>query len=275
MHNRCGEDAAMGRHPGQARVGVITLRRHALASSGLLALMALALAACGARSAIPDEIRSSDSGCTGPVGFWQGEGNMLDSEGSNDGHWGLLNNATPGSYTAGEVGKAFELNGASYVEIPDAPALDFTTGITMSAWIYANSLGGRIIDKITAYGVDGYLLDTLDGGLRMQLGAVPLSTSTSLPTTTWTHVAGTWDGDTMTVYVNGSVSTATTFASPITLPANALELRLGADSAGQVVFDGLLDQLALYDRALTQAQVHTLYTSGPNALCPVRDPSGT
>jgi hypothetical protein len=201
---------------------------------------------------------------------------MLDSEGDDDGHWGLLNGATPGSYAPGKVGEAFALNGANYVEIPDAPALDITMGITMSAWIYANTLGGRIIDKITSYAVDGYLLDTDLDHLRIQIGASPFLTPTSLPTNTWTHVAGTWDGaSTMTLYVNGSVSTTAMFAGPVTLPDNALDLRLGADSNGQHTFDGLLDQLTLYDQALTPAQVLTLHQSGPSALCRIRDPSGT
>jgi hypothetical protein len=58
----------------------------------------------------------------------------------------------------------------------------------------------------------------------------------------------------MTLYVNGSVSTTATFAGPVTLLDNALDLRLGADSNGQHTFDGLLDQLTLYDQALTPAQ---------------------
>jgi hypothetical protein len=210
------------------------------------------------------------------VGFWQGEGNMLDSEGTNDGHWGLLRGDTPGTYAAGEVGQAFELNGANYVEIPDAPALDITGAITMSAWIHADALGGRIIDKITSYGVDGYLLDTDLGDLRIQIGAAPFLTPTALPTNTWIHVAGTWDGNaTMTLYLNGAVAAATTFGDPVTLPNNPLELRLGADSNGLHAFDGLLDQLTLYDQALTEAEVQTLYQSGPQALCRIRDPSGT
>jgi hypothetical protein len=69
-----------------------------------LTLMALALAGCGARSAIPDGSGAGGGSIGGicPVGFWQGEGNTLDSEGDDDGHWGLLNGATPGSYAPQE-----------------------------------------------------------------------------------------------------------------------------------------------------------------------------
>jgi hypothetical protein len=69
----------------------------------------------------------------------------------------------------------------------------------------------------------------------------------------WVHVATTWDGTTVRLYVNGVLVTTT--LAPNTLPSNMLDLRIGADSNGHNRFDGLLDELAVYDRTLSAAEI--------------------
>ena len=112
-------------------------------------------------------------------------------------------------------GKALQLAGEGYVNVPHCDALNLTEACTVSAWIRPGKLpaiGARIIDKTTVGTSDGYLLDTYPGrSLRLicQRGAVGFKAR--LPSGRWTHVAGTVDASgSMALYVNGKrVATAT------------------------------------------------------------------
>lgn len=187
------------------------------------------------------------------MGWWRADCNSLDTSGKdNHGVSGVQNGATPVSYAPGEVGNAFALNGTSYVQVPNAPTLRITTAITLHAWIFANSLGGRIIDKISVGGGDGYLLDTFSGHLRLIIGNTILFSNSTLPTGTFVHVAGTWDGATGRVYVNGVLDGSKPMGP---LPNNTLDLRIGADSNGTNRFNGLIDEANVLNRALSAAQI--------------------
>src|SRR5690242_13049189 len=99
------------------------------------------------------------------VAWWPGDG---DAHGIQGGNNGTLQGGA--SFTAGLGGQGFNLDGIDYyVEGPDSPALDIASQITSEAWIKPAALAGRIVDKTTAGGADGYLLDTF-GSLRLIVG---------------------------------------------------------------------------------------------------------
>ncbi len=196
-----------------------------------------------------------------PIGWWNGESSMTDATGINNGASGTLSGASPVSYLPGKQGKAFALNGNSFVQIPNSPSLQPTQAVTMSAWIYMKSAGGRIIDKTLVGSAAGYMLDTYQGKLRIISGqAGQQSSPNTLPLNEWTHVAGSWDGTTSRLYINGDQVYEYTHASPVPLPANTVPLRIGADSTGATRFNGLIDEAAVYAVALTPTQIKALAT---------------
>lgn len=105
-----------------------------------------------------------------PVSSWNADGSLNDSSGTNHGGSGAQNGATPVTFAAGHVGNALALNGSSYVQVPNAANLQITGPNTLSAWVYLNSAGGRIFDKITSGQTNGYFLDTYQGKLRLLVG---------------------------------------------------------------------------------------------------------
>jgi hypothetical protein len=216
-----------------------------------------------------DADADADAGCLahapGLVSWWRAEGDLTDHVGSNDGASGTQNGAKAVVFAAGEVGQAFALGAKGYVQVPNATSLQITTAITMEAWIYATTFGGRVVDKITAGGADGYMLDTYQSKLRIIIGASTVSSPATLALGRWIHVAGTWDGATARVYVDG-VAVASTPAP--TLPSNTLALRIGGDSTGGNRFDGLIDEVAVYDRALSAAEIADIVTHGSAGRCP-------
>jgi len=198
---------------------------------------------------------------SGLVSWWPGDGNALDIFDGNSGT--IVGGVT---FSPGMVGQAFNLNGTdAYVQVSNAPNLQITGQITLDAWINPTVTGGRVIDKITAGGSDGYMLDTLAGKTRLIIGGAILSGATTLPTGVFTHVAGTYDGTTLQVYVNGVLDGSLTAGGAI--PSNALTLRIGADSTGANLFSGLIDEVEVFNTALTQPQISAIVLAGSAGKC--------
>ncbi|HSR96445.1 MAG TPA: LamG domain-containing protein, partial [Kofleriaceae bacterium] len=181
------------------------------------------------------------SGLVAAYGFEEGGGaTTADSSGNN-----LTGSLAGTAWVAtGKFGKALSFNGSSsMVSIPDAGALDLTTGMTLSAWIKPTSLRGWpcVLMKERAGELTYALyasspgsqpnIDYTHNGVEVNLlGSPPIAVGT------WTHLAGTFDGATLRLYVN-----ATQIASMAT--ANAIDattgaLRIGGNTVWTEYFDG-------------------------------------
>ena len=80
-----------------------------------------------------------------------------------------------------------------------------TTGMTIDAWINQPVLGGRIVDKITAFSNDGYILDMFGANVRLIIGGNDMTSADTVPAGIWTHVAATYSSDgQMAIYINGA-----------------------------------------------------------------------
>lgn len=227
-------------------------------SRAFLALAALALVTSGRALAQSPACVAPPAGM---VAWWPGDGNAHDISGANAA--ALVGGA---AYAAGRVDQAFSLNGSTaWVEAPDAAALRFTGAFTIDAWIYPNATGGRVVDKITAGSGDGYLLDTWGGVIRFLFDGQTLSGATTIPTGAWSHVAGVYDGAEMRVYLNGTLDG--TRATTAAVPTNALPLRIGAASDGGSLFWGLIDEVELFGRSLSQAEIQAIVAAGSAGKC--------
>ena len=170
--------------------------------------------------------------------------------------------------------QAIVLDGAnSYLQLP--ANLAQANGFTFAAWVYWN--GGANWQRIFDFGDDTshYLFLTpssSSGTLRFAIndgsGEQILETN-GLASGAWRHVAVTLNGDTVTLYVNGThVATATNFSiapSAFTPFKNYLgKSQFPADP----LFAGKLDEVEIADYALTAAQISALYTTVPSPVSP-------
>jgi hypothetical protein len=203
---------------------------------------------------------------SGVVSWWRAEGNFSDAVGTNN---GLSAGAGDVTFVPGEIGMGWNFAGTtnSYVLVPDSPTLDLTAAITIDAWIDATVLGGRIVDKITAGGQDGYMLDTYVGYLRFIIGNAILTSNAPLTAGTWTHVAGVYDGSHMTVYIDG-IAAGTAPTTVTAIPSNNLQLRIGADSSGGSLFTGAIDEVRIFGRALSLGEIQAIAQQGNAPRCP-------
>ena len=208
------------------------------------------------------------------VGHWQMESNLNDASGNGN------NGTAVGSptYVTGVVGLALDLDGSTqYGTVPDATTLDITAAITLAAWIKPSSGGTQyIIKKSIQNGTlgteDGYELSiSSSGGVFFRLNQTTagntyrVDASTLVPTdgNTWVHIAGTYNGTTLRIYINGLPDNSETPTTPVPIATNGLDLGIGAQSNGVGLFQGAIDDARVYNGALNDAAILSLATVLP------------
>src|SRR5207253_3991625 len=139
---------------------------------------------------------------------------------------------------------------------------DLTTGLTIEAWVRPTSTTGRrsILMKESSSG-ESYALYAADGSagggrpvatIRRTTDVAAMGTS-ALPLNTWTHVAATYDGATLRIFVNGAQTGATAVTGSIVTSASPL--RIGGNAPFGDYFGGLIDEVRIYNRALTASEI--------------------
>ena len=188
------------------------------------------------------------------------------------GHTGTLNGGITfdtNSYEEARVGTGLMFDGTDdHISVPSTPALEVTQAITVSAWIKGDvwGVGGHtnvIVRK--EYPPKNYQVTIKDGKVGFGLDASDPDVflgDTVLNVDTWYHVACTWDGTNAIIYVNGVMDHASAFyyAAPITAASG--NLFIGGPASGTDYFDGILDDVRLYNRALCADEILELYSSG-------------
>jgi len=192
----------------------------------------------------------------GLVGYWPFDetkgGWLLDVSG----HGNHAAMTLPMKLVEGKVGKALEFTGAGFVEVADSPELNLTDAMTLMAWVYPRRRGSmRIIDKSPAGGSDAYLLDTHpDNHVRVITRAATMGSEADLPVNEWSHVATTFGGGMLRIYINGELKAEKRDIKG-KLTATRLPLRIGADSRGGSRLVGLMDEVKVWRRALDAEEV--------------------
>jgi hypothetical protein len=201
---------------------------------------------------------------SGMVSWWHADNNYDDAVGTNTGMSAGAVAFGPGVRNAG-----FSLSGAegAFVEVPDAPSLRFTSAMTIDAWIRPMAADARIVDKIPAFSQSGYLMDLTGGQLRLLAGPDLLTSGVTVPMGEFTHVAAVFSTSALGLYING-VLVASRSASGVPMPVDAVPLRIGADSNANTRFTGTIDEARVFNRALSAAEVATLFAQGTAPPCP-------
>ncbi|SEA99161.1 Fibronectin type III domain-containing protein [Thiothrix caldifontis] len=184
--------------------------------------------------------------------------------------------ASPGCVT-GVLGKAIDLNTTNYAEIPDSDSLDVSNAFTLSVWFNGRSLGSqsseqrpfRLIDKVTAGYGDGYLLDAWAGGIRFVSGGDGAIAYTPVSENTFHHVAGIFSQGKASIYLDGKLVISTTTVTTDT-PINTFPVRIGASQGSGAIqadnFNGLIDDVRIYNRTLSETEIQTLYQQGGGSV---------
>jgi hypothetical protein len=198
------------------------------------------------------------------VGYWtfdEGSGDLVYDSSGNDNN-GTINGA---QWDVGMYGQALSFNGQdNYVEVPNSDSLEIDTNVSIAAWIYWIDAGDGwqgILSKGPMSGPgENYSLFVNRSGrffhfvLALDVGRVQQnSPNDSVVSDEWQHVCCTWDGSVTRIYINGEVAMETDQVATL-IPSN-LPLRIGHREASSHYWNGIIDEVRVYDHALTEAEV--------------------
>jgi len=212
---------------------------------------------------------------TGLIGLWKGEGNAKDSFGTN--HGTLQNGAT---YATGKVGQAFSFDGVNdRVQINSSGIFKGQSEATIEAWVrpkgaHSNDegFGGQVYAENTGspdwtrFGIYVFNDGSVHGfGRSGESGAYFDAISTAnIPLNQWSHIAATWKADEgIRVYINGikKGSLDANIGTFTGTNSSLMSIGAGGINAGssKYVFNGDIDELGIYTRALSASEVLTNY----------------
>jgi len=219
-----------------------------------------------------------------PVGCWkfdEGTGSTAyDSSGNNND--GVIVNATYSSDVPSlESNFSLEFSGTlapsvpaySYVTISDSPSLRPNLGLTVEAWIKAFNVQGRHI-LAKEYGAstdDSYALwYDWDGYLRFGIKTQATSIGVPIPSMhQWHHVAGVCDGSYLRLYVDGNEVVSGQFSIQLLYDSNPVLIGADDNNGDHIpdeVWNGLIDEVKIYDYARTPEEIWNDYSGGITPL---------
>ena len=192
------------------------------------------------------------------------------TDASGNGNNGTIANATWS--TSGKYGGALQFNGTNaLVTIPDAASLHLSTGMTLEAWVNPSVVNAAWRDVIYKGNDNFYLEATSTNASKPDAGMIAGGSyadaigTAKLTANTWSFLTETYDGSTLRLYVNGTQVASTAHTGTIATSTNPLQI--GGDSIYGQFFAGLIDNVRVYNVALTAAQIQTdqatAVTSGP------------
>ena len=192
-------------------------------------------------------------------GFTEGSGTSA-ADASGTGNTGAIGSAT--WTTSGKYGNALSFNGTNArVTIPDAPSLRLTNGMTLEAWVYPTRVTNAWRDVVYKGDDNYFLMATSKPQSRPAGGGIFSGTysdvfgTSNLALNTWTHLATTYDGAILRLYVNGVQVASKAQTGTLTTSSNPLQI--GGDTFYGQYFAGRIDEVRVYASALSASQVQS------------------
>ena len=266
-HARSGRIAPIARTPARERdIEAIDTSRASTApmwaSRACVAAVVLVVAAL-----VPPDTPASTlapaatqaQGLVAAYSFDEGAGTAV-GDTSGSGNAGVVSGAT---WAPGRFGQALTFDSAGdWVTVPDAASLDLTTGMTLEAWVNPSLLSlwrSVLMKEAPNYFVYSlYVNPNASGHAEAVIGGTSAIASGGpiLPLDTWSHLASTYDGSTIRLYVNGSQVASASRGGAIGTSTGAF--RIGGNSVWPDEFwSGRIDEVRIYNRALSAAEIQT------------------
>jgi hypothetical protein len=198
------------------------------------------------------------SGLVAAYGFNETTGTTV-SDASGHGNTGSFG-AGVGRAAQGRFGGALVFDGTGFVAIPGSPSLTIGSAMTLEAWVAPSTAqsGWRTVIQRE---VDAYFLNASnDGGALKPAGGGTLNgavtyvtAANALPVNAWSHLALTYDGTALRLYVNGALVTSQARTGAV--QTTTTPVRIGGNVPYGEFFQGAIDEVRIYNRALSAAEI--------------------
>jgi hypothetical protein len=189
--------------------------------------------------------------------FEEGKGDVTVDQ-SGNGIEGVLKGA---EWTKdGKIGNALSFQGAAHVEFPEVPELNITKAITLEAWIFPLNVQGdsNLFGRRTPANQGGYTMQWTAGKIETWVHIGGWQGTRGRQTITpktgeWHHVVGVYDGSTVRQYVDGELDIE--FGQKGEMGSVPQVFRVGQAQTGLESMGGIIDEVAVYERALTEEEI--------------------
>ena len=205
---------------------------------------------------------------TGLVSYYKFDTDANDSHGSNN---GTVSGAVLTTSSGGFIGECYDYDGTNdLITASGADAsIEGATAISAFGWINPNSISGKtIFGKGFSNDSDEQFIVyfSTDSKFRLILrttaGRTLIDTTADAPSTgSWAHVGFTYDGTNVKLYADNVVVASTTTSGALTT-GSTYSFIMGQSGSGTFFFDGKIDEVGLWTKALTTDEVSDLYNSG-------------
>ena len=204
--------------------------------------------------------KAQDALTNGLVAYYPFAGNANDVWGGLNGE--MIGNITPAPDRFGEEGMACNFDGASFVNVPDTPAIHLQA-MTISLWVQIDTTSDTVnlVNKddfgqgyqLFKSGDDSVFFGIGDGSRHNTEGNARITSRQ------WHHLAATYDLQTIRLFVDGANTDSVAYATIPTYASNSLQIARNGAFGGQYL-SGNLSDLRFYNRALSPDEVQQLYS---------------
>jgi hypothetical protein len=203
----------------------------------------------------------------GLIAYYPFNGNANDESGTtNNGvEYGGI------QYVSGKIDDAAKFDMSNYISVNDSSSLKLNT-YTFAAWINADTITGagsdganRIFEKGAGTNYWLYIGNTLPATNAVATvgfnngGYINISSNTLISANSWYHITGTYDGNFLKIYINGTLDNSLKISSAINKTNEPLIIGWRYNGTYGDHFSGLIDELRIYNRALSETEIQQLY----------------
>ena len=226
----------------------------------------------------------------GLVAYYPFNGNANDARAG--GHNGIVNGAVPVSDRFGNPNQAYQFDGTnSWIDLStNRPITGVQTTFSICGWINPRYIPQLPHDESIARGIYWHRADWADIGVRIanspwvSISMTTLEFNTTsgvhsgnqndtlyasilIPTNAWTAFVATYDGLTKNLYINGSLNVTVAYTFPANWDTSYMGEGIGGNFSGPAEsFDGMIDDIRIYNRAMSSTEVQQLYAYESQAI---------
>jgi hypothetical protein len=215
-----------------------------------------------------DQLHTDTTSINGLVAYYQfdeGQSTLVTDYSGNGLHGAVIGGV---KWTEGRNGGGLSFNGIdSYVNCGNSLKFNIVEQITLAAWVFpldvANGQDNEWISKGDyAWALKEKGLGAFEFFVYNQGWYAPnVALNPNIYNSVWTHFAGTYNGQELKLYVNGDSVNSLAYVGPIAVTDAAVYLGHNSQVADRF-FEGLLDEVMIFNRALTTSEIKNIYEHG-------------